>query len=142
MLDTDVLVAAVRSRHGASWQLVDGALAGEFTLLVSVPLVLEYEAVLTRPEHIQASGLTNMEMHSLINALIAVGRHVRNSFLWRPLLPDPADDMVFETAMNGRADALVTFNQRHFTAASRYFDCAILTPSEGLRLLRAKGSRH
>jgi predicted nucleic acid-binding protein len=141
VLDTDVLVAAVRSRLGASWQLVDGALAGEFALLVSVPLVLEYEAVLTRLEHISASGLGTDDMLSLINALVAVGRHVHNSFLWRPLLPDPADDMVFETAMNGGADALVTFNQRHFEKASQYFNCAILTPSAALRLVRTKGSQ-
>ena len=141
VLDTDVLVAAVRSRLGASWQLVDGALAGEFILLVSVPLVLEYEAVLTRPEHVFASGLTIEEMRLLINGLVAVGRRVRNSFLWRPLLPDPGDEMVFETAMNGGADALVTFNQRHFETATQDFECSILTPSEALKLLRTKGSQ-
>lgn len=141
MLDTDVLVAAIRSRLGASWQLVDGALAGEITLLVSVPLVLEYEAVLTRPEHIRADGLSGEEVHLLINALVAVARHVRNSFLWRPLLPDPADDMMFETAMNGRADALVTFNQRHFAAARQHFHCSILTPAEALSLVRKKGTQ-
>lgn len=138
VLDTDVLVAAIRSRSGASWQLVDRALNKEFILLLSVPLVLEYEAVLTRPEHLQVSSLKDADVHLLVNALIAVAQHVRNSYLWRPLLPDPADDMVFETAINGSATGLVTFNQRHFTAAGQYFECLILLPSEALKLLRAQ----
>lgn len=138
MLDTNVLVAAIRSRSGASSQLVDGALAGQFTLLLSVPLVLEYEAVLTRPEHLAISGQTVKDIHSLVNALVAVSEHVRNSYLWRPLLPDPADDMVLETAVNGGASGLVTFNQRHFVTAVRHFECSILVPSEALRLLRAQ----
>lgn len=139
VLDTDVVVAAVRSRTGASSRIVDGALAGEFILLISVPLVLEYESVLTRSEHLSASGLTIGDVNSLITAIVAVSQHVRNSFLWRPLLPDPADDMVLETAVNGNADGLVTFNRRDFITASRYFQCPILSPSEALSLLRSKG---
>jgi putative PIN family toxin of toxin-antitoxin system len=136
VLDTDVLVAAVRSRSGASSQLVDGALAGEFTLLLSVPLVLEYEAVLTRPEHLIVSGQTVGDIHFLINSLIDVSEPVHCFYLWRPLLLDPTDDMVLETAVNGTADGLVTFNQRHFMAAVQLFECSVMVPSEALRLLR------
>lgn len=82
-------------------------------MLVSVPLMLEYEAVLTRPEHLQASGLTSEQVNHVLDALAKVLIPVRLRFLWRPRLKDIADEMVLETAVNGRADRLVTFNLRH-----------------------------
>ncbi len=136
VLDTDVLVAGTRSRGGASWQLVDRALAGEFTLLLSVPLVLEYEAVLTREEHRKVHGLSVPELNEVINALVRVAEAVQIRFLWRPLLSDPTDDMVLETAVNGRADLLVTFNQEDFAAAAAGFAFKAVRPSEALQRLR------
>ena len=138
MLDTDVLVAAMRSRSGASWQLVDRALAQEFTLLLSVPLVLEYEAVLTREEHRKAHHLSVPHLEEIINSLIKVSEAVQIRFLWRPLLSDPDDDMVLETAVNGRADLLVTFNQKDFAAAAKGFAHETMRPSEALIRLRAE----
>ena len=137
MLDTDVLVAASRSRGGASWQLVDRALSREFRLLLSVPLVLEYEAVLRREEHRKVHGLSVPEVDEVINSLISVADSVQIRFLWRPLLSDPTDDMVLETAVNGRADLLVTFNQDDFAAAAKGFAVKIVRPSEALRRLQA-----
>src|SRR5437016_14684198 len=104
--DTDALVAALRSRAGASWQLVDRALKREFTPLLSVPLVLEYEAVLTREEHRNVHRLSVPEFDELINSLVSVAESVQIRILWRPLLSDPTEDMVLETAaaVNGRAD--------------------------------------
>jgi putative PIN family toxin of toxin-antitoxin system len=118
VLDTAVLVAALRSLGGASWQLVDGALTRRFTLLLSVPLALEYEAVLIREEHRKVHGLSVQEVIEVVNALIRISESVQIRFLWRPLLPDPADDMVLETAVNGRADGLVTFNEADFAPAA------------------------
>ena len=137
MLDTGVLVAALCSRGGASWQLVDGALSRRFTLLLSVPLALEYEAVLTREEHRNVHRLSVQEIIEVVNALIRVSEAVQIRFLWRPVLSDPADDMVLETAVNGQADGLVTFNEGDFAPAARKFAFAILRPSEALRRLRA-----
>src|SRR5215469_5221532 len=136
VLDTDVLVAATRSRSGASWQLVDRALAREFTLLLTVPLVLEYEAVLRREEHRKVHGLTVPQLDEVINSLVRVAEPVRISFLWRPLLTDPRDDMVLETAVNGRADLLVTFNQKDFAVASKGYAHETMRPSEALDRLR------
>jgi putative PIN family toxin of toxin-antitoxin system len=138
VLDTDVLVAALRSRGGASWQLVDGALNRRFTLLLSVPLALEYEAVLIREEHRSVHGLSVQEVIELVNALIRVSEPVEIRFLWRPLLSDPGDDMVLETAVNGRADGLVTFNEGDFVPAAGKFAVEILRPSEALRRWRAQ----
>ena len=141
VLDTDVLIAATRSRSGASWQLVDRALAREFTLLLTVPLVLEYEAVLKREEHKKVHGLTVPQLDEVINSLVRVAEPVRIRFLWRPVLSDPRDDMVLETAVNGRADLLVTFNQKDFAAASKSFAHETVRPCEALDQLRRQPKR-
>jgi putative PIN family toxin of toxin-antitoxin system len=133
VLDTTVLVAALRSDAGASRKLVMAALDRRLVLLLSVPLMIEYEAVLSRPEHLHASGLSAPEVGVILDALAAVGEPVRLSFRWRPMLADPADDMVLETAINGRAEVLVTFNRRHFTKAGRLFQVTIASPGEALK---------
>jgi putative PIN family toxin of toxin-antitoxin system len=118
-LDTDVLVAAVRSRRGASRAWLRAILAGEAMLLLSVPLALQYEAVLMRPEQLAASGASAEEIAALLDALCAVCTPVEISFLWRPMLRDADDEMVLEVAVNGRADRLLTFNERDFAGAGR-----------------------
>src|SRR4051812_5778847 len=102
------MVAALRSDHGASRQLLLAALDGGFDLLASVPLMIEYEAVLTRPEHLQVIGLTAREVNEILDTVVKAAVAVPLWFLWRPRLKDPADEMVLETAVNGNADGLVT----------------------------------
>ena len=135
VLDTDVLVAAVRSRLGASRAWVRAVLTREATLLLSVPLALQYEAVLTRPEHLVASGASMAQITALLDALCAFCRPVEISFLWRPMLRHPDDEMVLETAANGRADRLLTFNKRHFAGADR-LGVTIKRPGPALRSWR------
>ncbi len=94
-------------------------MTGEATLLLSVPLALQYEAVLTGPEHLAASGAKVEEITALLDALCAICSPVEISFLWRPMLRDADDEMVFEVAVNGRADRLLTFNERDFAGAAR-----------------------
>ncbi len=137
MLDTDAMVAALRSSRGASRQLLLGALEGSFQLLLSVPLILEYEAVLSRPEHLAACGLSAAEIGRVLDDLAGIAQPVSLSFRWRPRLSDPNDDMVLETAVNGNADAIVTFNQRDFEAAIRDFDCAVILPGAALGQIRS-----
>jgi putative PIN family toxin of toxin-antitoxin system len=120
VLDTDVVIAGSRSDRGASFQWLLAALERRATLLLSVPLCLEYEAVLTRREHLRAVGATAAEARRLLDALIAVAEPVEVSFLWRPSLRDPDDEMVLETAVNGRADWLLTFNVADFAGAARF----------------------
>jgi putative PIN family toxin of toxin-antitoxin system len=114
VFDTNVLVAALRSDRGASRRLLLSALKGEIQAIVSVPLSIEYEAVLTRPDQLEAT-----ETNAVLDALIAVADPVLLWFLWRPRLVDPADEMVLETAVNGRADCLVSFNLNHFKSAGK-----------------------
>jgi len=125
-----VLVAAIRSDRGASRQLLLSALDGKIGALVSVPLMVEYEAVLTRSEHLLASGLSAKEVNEILDALAKVSIPVHLRFLWRPRLKDPADEMVLETAVNGAADRLVTFNERHLGVAAREFGIRVLPPRD------------
>ena len=136
VLDTTVLIAALRSDRGASRVLLTQALEGAFTLLASVPLMLEYEAVATRAEHLQSAGLSEADVQAVLDALATVIEPVRLAFLWRPLLPDGDDDMVLETAVNGQADILVTVNRRDFEPAVGVFRLKVVSPAEAVRRLR------
>jgi putative PIN family toxin of toxin-antitoxin system len=135
VLDTDVLVAAFRSETGASRQILLAAQDRRFELLLSVPLMLEYEDVLRRPEHLKASWASEEDVVDVLNGLALVCTPVTIAFRWRPALPDPNDDMVLETAVNGHADAIVTFNQRHFNPVAVRFGCQVMRPGELLRIL-------
>ena len=133
VLDTGVIVTALRSRNGASRLLLNAAAIGRFDLLLSVPLLVEYEAVLSRPEQLAACGLNPVELGQVLDNLAAVARPVHVSYRWRPMLTDPDDEMVMETALNGGATALVTFNQRHFARMAGHSHCEVLVPSAALQ---------
>jgi predicted nucleic acid-binding protein len=136
VLDTDVVVAAMRSPDGASAAILKAARLGGTTLLISVPLAFEYEAICHRPEHRLAAGLSDAEVDIFVNAVIGMAEPVETHFLWRPQLHDPGDEMVLEAAVNGRADALVTFNVRHFGMVPSQFGVAILLPREAITRIR------
>jgi predicted nucleic acid-binding protein len=93
--------------------------------------------VLRREEHRKVHGLTAPQLDEVVNALVRVAEPVQIRFLWRPLLSDPRDDMVLETAVNGRANLLVTFNQRDFVTTAKGFAHQTVRPSEALDRLRA-----
>ena len=135
VLDTNVLVAARRSRIGASNALLRAAEARGFVMIASVPLFFEYEAVLTRPEHLAVLGLTEQIVAEFLDYLAGIIEPVSLSYLWRPQLVDAGDEMVLETAINGRADTIVTFNIRHFSPARR-FGISLLRPEEAMWSLR------
>jgi putative PIN family toxin of toxin-antitoxin system len=135
VLDTSTMVAALRSDGGALRRLLVAGLERRITLLASVALMIEYEAVMTRSEHLEAARLSIDDLGVLLDAVAAVAEPVRLSFLWRPTVRDPDDDMVLEAAINGRADAIVTFNHRDFDKDAQRFGIAILSPGEALRRL-------
>ena len=138
ILDTAVMVAAIRSDAGASRRLLVAGLERRLTLAVSVPLMIEYQAVMTRPEHLAASRLSALDVEVLLDAVAAVAEPVHLAFLWRPAVADPDDDMVLEAAVNGRANAIVTFNVRDFGKAAEGFGIEVLVPGEALRRLEAE----
>ena len=126
--DTDVIVAAMRSPSGASAAILRAVRRERVELLLSVPLAMEYEAVCLRPEHQMAAGLSEQQVRIFVDAVLAMAQPVKIHFLWRPQLRDPADEMVLETAVNGRADLLVTFNARDYGTVPRQFGIEIMTP--------------
>jgi putative PIN family toxin of toxin-antitoxin system len=138
VLDTDVVVAALRSDRGASRRLLLAALEGRIEMLVSVPLVLEYEAVLTRPQLLKDADLTTGEVVAILDAILSTAIPVEMWFLWRPQLRDPSDEMVLETAVNGNADYLVTFNLRHLREAAGLFGIRAAVPGQIWRKIRSE----
>jgi putative PIN family toxin of toxin-antitoxin system len=130
------VVAAMRSPAGASAAIIRAVRARQATLLLSVPLAIEYEAVCRRSEHRVEAGLSNPQVEIFLDALVAIGEPVETHFLWRPQLRDPNDEMVLEAAVNGRADALVTFNVRDYGTAAARFGVAVLLPREAIARIK------
>ena len=135
VIDTNILVAARRSHAGASNALLRAVDTGAFTMLASVPLFFEYEAVLSRAEPLLAARVTPEQVAGFLDYLAGLAEPVRLHTLWRPQLGDVADEMVLETAINGRADCIVTFNTRHFGPAAR-FGIEPIRPDEAMRRIR------
>jgi len=127
VLDTSVLVAASRSRPGASFALLQVLREGRYQALASLPLMLEYQAVLN-PEHLAIGGRDSRMTDAFLDALSLYIKPVHLHYLWRPQLRDPADEMVLETALNGRAEALITLNIGDFAAIATRFNIRIITP--------------
>ena len=126
----------MRSPSGASAAILRAVRDGQATLLLTVTLALEYEAVCSEAEHRLASGLSEREVDVFVTAVIALAQPVETHFLWRPQLRNPGDEMVLEAAVNGRADALVTFNGRDFGSAPSHFGVEQLRPGETIRRIR------
>ena len=136
VLDTDVVIAALRSTTGASAALIRMAVAGQVTLLINVSLAFEYEAVAKRPEHCEAARLAPSAMEETIDAIVALCEPVPTHFRWRPQLHDADDEMILEAAVNGQADMIVTFNRKDYGAAPKSFGMDVLLPSEALERVR------
>lgn len=136
VLDTNILVAAVRSPAGASAALLRQVLLRQRTMLCSVPLFMEYEAVLMRPAQLAAAGAQPQDVDNLLSVLAGVIVPVPIQFLWRPQLRDANDDMVLELAVNGLGQGqpvtLVSFNQRDFLPQARHFGVALAAPAQCL----------
>lgn len=113
VLDTDVMVAAFQSPTGASREILSRILDGEFTILLSTSLMLEYEAVLTRPSVLARCGIGEIEVLAVLDELALHGEAVTFDYRWRPAAGDPDDDFVPETAMNGGAAMILSFNLAH-----------------------------
>jgi predicted nucleic acid-binding protein len=101
-------------------------------------LSLEYRAVGLRPEHLKASNQTAARVLIVIGSLEAIAESVVVIVKPRPLSSDPNDDMILDLAINGRADAIVTQNKKHFDSAAKRFGIRVLSPAEFLKRLREK----
>lgn len=129
VLDTNVLVSAMRSDQGPAFQLLSRVGSGQFEISLSVALVFEYESVLRR-----RTSLTDEDIAALVDYLCTVGHRQKIFYLWRPSLRDPGDDLVLELAVASRSTKIVTFNGRDFAGAER-FGIAVTSPVQFLRQL-------
>ena len=127
VLDTNVVVAGLRSRQGASRLWLTSILRGEHTAIISVALMLEYEDVLSRADQLAAFKMTKDQIGRFLDGLCSVAEHASTANLWRPLLRDPNDEMVLEAAVQGNAEVILTFNARDFLGCER-FGIAALAP--------------
>ena len=132
VLDTNVLVSALRSRQGASFKVV--SLVGEklFDIVVSVPLVVEYEAATKRQS--RQLALTHADIDDILDYFCQVGLQREIFFLWRPVLRDPKDDLVLEVAVEAECDYVVTHNLRDFAGAEN-FGVQAITPRRFLEII-------
>jgi putative PIN family toxin of toxin-antitoxin system len=137
VLDTSVVVAALRTRLGAGNAALQLVAEKRIKMLATPPLFLEYEDVLKRPEHRLAHGLSLEAIDEFLAELAALIEPVEVHFQWRPQGRDPNDEMVFEAAFNGRADALVTYNVADFAGLGERFKIVVMTPAELLKKVKS-----
>ena len=134
VIDTNVMVAGLRSRRGSAFRLLTLVGTVQFDIHLSVPLVLEYEEVLLRElPHLQVSRTV---VEDVLDFHCTVATRHRIFFLWRPYLPDPSNDMLLELAVTARCDFIVTYNTRDFISIERFAIRAI-EPGELLRYIGA-----
>lgn len=136
VLDTSVVVAALRTRSGAANAVLRLVASRRLVVLATPPLFLEYEDVLRRPEQRLVHGLTTEAIDEFMAELAALIEPVEIHFRWRPQLRDPGDEMVLEAAINGRADALVTYNVTDFALPGKRFRIPIVRPADLLKKVR------
>jgi predicted nucleic acid-binding protein len=135
VLDTSVLVSALRSQRGASFAVIAALGRDEFAVSVSVPLLLEYEATLLR--HAGELQIDPNDAAGLVDYICQIATAHEIFFLWRPFLQDAGDDLVLEVAVAAGSDAIVTHNVKDFRGAEK-FGIRILTPKQFLQELRGR----
>ncbi len=138
VLDTSVLVAAFRSRTGASRLLLERLVEGRFIAVATPACFLEYEEVLARPEQMGIHGYTLKELDRFLDNLTLLVELTQVSYSYRPQLRDPDDEFILEAAINGSADAIVTFNIADFLPAATDFGIEVLQPG---RIIRERFTR-
>ena len=130
VLDTSILVAAAHSRNGASHALLSRLPAAEFQPAISVPVFVEYRAVLLRPEHLLTR--TPAQADAFLDFLLASSHLQEIFYLWRPGLPDPEDDLILELAVAAGCRYIVTHNLRDFRGTEAW-GVQTITPGEFLK---------
>ncbi len=136
VLDTSVVVAGLRTRSGAGNAVLRLVAQGRLVALATAPLFLEYEEVLKRPEHQLVHGLPPEAIDEFLAEFAALIAPVEVHFQWRPQSRDPNDEMVLEAAINGQADALVTYNVADFSGPAERFKISVLRPADLLKRVK------
>ncbi len=139
VLDTNIFVSALRSNKGASHAVISQLPSDQFRIVLSVPLYVEYQDVLTRPEHMSGAS-TGEEILAFLRYICNIAYRQQIFFLWCPWLGDPKDDMVLETAFASRSRHIVTHNLRDFRGVEKHFGITPVTPGKFLHIIRSQQS--
>jgi putative PIN family toxin of toxin-antitoxin system len=132
VLDTNVLLAGLRSRRGASYKLLTILNDNRWQLNISTALVFEYEEILKREQ--TQLGLSLEDIDNVIDALCAIANKRSIFYLWRPMLNDPNDDFLVDLAVESQADYIITYNQKDLQPAEK-FGLLVVTPKQFLQAM-------
>ena len=135
VFDTSVLVAAARSRRGASSALLQRLPCKDFEPAVSVPAFIEYRDALLRPDNLLHRSAQQAE--AFLDFLLSASHLQKIHFLWRPALPDPDDDLFLELAVAAHCAYIITYNLRDFRGAEKW-GISTVTPADFLQKIKAK----
>ena len=135
VIDTNVILSALKSINGQSNRLLQKIDTGVFDFALSVPLVLEYEAVLK--EYLNRADYSDEVIDDFLDYLCRVGKHIELFYLWRPYLKDPYDDHVLEVAIQSNSEFIITYNKKDFKEA-KSLGIKIVTPKEFLKYMGEK----
>jgi putative PIN family toxin of toxin-antitoxin system len=132
VIDTNVIIAGLRSNRGGAFLLLQLIGTGKFEMNISVPFILEYQDVLLR-QAVELK-LSRTDVDDLINYYCYASNQHKIFYLWRPTLRDPEDEMLVELAVKARCDSLITFNLRDFKGIEQ-FGLAVVRPNEFLKTI-------
>lgn len=139
VFDTNIFVSALKSNKGASYAVISQLPSEQFQIVLSIPLYIEYQDVLTRPEHMSGVS-TPEEILGFLRYICSIAHRQRIFFLWRPWLADPKDDMVLEVAVASQSRYIVTHNLRDFRGVEKNFGITPVTPGKFLHIIRSQQS--
>ena len=132
VIDTNVILAGLRSKNGASYKLLSRLNDKRFQINISATLIFEYEEILKREK--QQIGLTNEEIDDIINGICYLANHHDIFYIWRPLAKDKDDDFLIDLALKCQAQFIISYNDKDLRPIEK-FGVSILTPKEFLQLL-------
>jgi len=132
VIDTNVIIAALKSRKGSSFKLLSLIDSSQFKINLSVPLLLEYEDVSKRET--MELPLNNEDIDNILDYMCKIANKREIFYLWRPFLKDPKDDFVLELAVESQSDFIITYNLKDFKGIEK-FGLKAITPKEFLKLI-------
>ena len=130
VVDTNIFVSALKNDTGASFYLRSLIGKNEFEINISVPLIMEYEAVGVR--FLKQTNLNTSDLNDILDYICSISNKHKINYLWRPFLRDPKDDFILELAVKARCQYIITFNKKDFKNISK-FGVTALTPWEFLK---------
>ena len=132
VIDTNIIVSALKSRNGFSFELLSIIDDKRFQVYISVPLVLEYEDAIKRNK--SKIKLTKLEVDAILDYICLSSEKRKIFYLWRPFLKDPNDDMILELAVESESDYIISFNKKDFIGIEK-FNLQVITPKEFLKII-------